>query len=84
MKSTIDSAGRVIIPSEIRRLASLTGRRDVEVTWEDGRVVVEARPLEVKIVKRGRFLVGEPAERVPRMSQELVGAEIDRQRSTPR
>jgi bifunctional DNA-binding transcriptional regulator/antitoxin component of YhaV-PrlF toxin-antitoxin module len=84
MKTTMDATGRVLIPSEIRRRASLSGPTQLEASWEDGRIVIEPRPLAVKLVQRGRFLVGEPTGNTPRMPAAALDATIDELRTTPR
>ncbi len=84
MKSAMDSAGRVLIPSELRRRASLSPGSELDVSWEDGRIVLEPRPLEVKLVKRGRFVVAEAQENVPPMPAEAVDSVIAELRSKAR
>jgi AbrB family looped-hinge helix DNA binding protein len=60
MKTSIDSAGRLVIPKEIRREAGLRPGTLLEIRWEGGRIEIEPAPLPVKLVRRGRLLVAEP------------------------
>ena len=60
MKTSIDSAGRLVIPKEIRREAGLRPGTPLEIRWEGGRIEIEPAPLPVKLVRRGRLLVAEP------------------------
>ena len=57
MKATIDSAGRLVIPREIRRLAGLQPGTPLDVRWRDGRIEIEPAPTPVNLVRKGRFLV---------------------------
>jgi AbrB family looped-hinge helix DNA binding protein len=57
MKTTMDSAGRLVIPSDIRREAGLEPNTPLEVRWRDGVIEIEPEPLEVEVVRRGRLVV---------------------------
>lgn len=72
MTTTIDGAGRLVIPSEIRRQAALEPGTPLEIRFQDGRIEIEPQPLPVKLVRRGRFLVAKPAVRVRPMTLEVV------------
>jgi AbrB family looped-hinge helix DNA binding protein len=60
MKTSIDAAGRLVIPKEIRREAGLRPGTLLEIRWEGGRIEIEPAPLPVKLVRRGRLLVAQP------------------------
>ena len=72
MKTTIDTAGRLVIPGEIRREAGLKPGTPLEVRWRDGRIEIEPAPLPVKLVRKGRLLVAAPKATVPRLRTETV------------
>ncbi len=72
MKTTIDAAGRLVIPREIRREAGLKPGTPLEVRWREGLIEIEPAPLPVKLTKRGRFLVAVPEREVPSLSRETV------------
>lgn len=57
MKSTMDAAGRLVIPKELRREARLVPGMPLEIRWYDGRIEIEPAPLEVTLEKRGRLTV---------------------------
>jgi AbrB family looped-hinge helix DNA binding protein len=80
MKTTIDAAGRVVIPKAVRIEAALEPGMDLMVRCRDGRVEIEPVPLPVKLVKRGHFLIAEPRVRVPPLSHETVERTRDRVR----
>lgn len=57
MKTTIDAAGRIVIPRDIRAAAGLEPGTSVEVELREGVVSIEPAPASVRIVKRGRLRV---------------------------
>lgn len=72
MITTIDAAGRLVIPSEVRREAAIEPGTPLDVRWRDGVIEIEPRPLEVKLERKGRLLVAAPAARVPRLRTATV------------
>jgi len=65
MEVTMDSAGRLVIPREIRREAALEPGAPLEIRWRDGVIELEPRPLAVTLERKGRLLVATPSARVP-------------------
>jgi AbrB family looped-hinge helix DNA binding protein len=57
MKTTIDAAGRLVIPKEVRRQAGLQPGMPLEVRWQNGHIEIEPAPASVKLVRKGRYLV---------------------------
>jgi len=80
MITTMDSAGRLVIPREIRREAGLEPDTPLDVRWRDGVIEIEPQPLAVKLQKRGRLTVAMPQATVSR----LTGAAIERTRRAVR
>lgn len=72
MKTTIDRAGRLVIPKEIRREAQLAPGVPLEVRWRDGRIEIEPVPAAVRLQRRGRLLVAVPAKKLPTLLPETV------------
>ena len=64
MITTIDSAGRLVIPKDVRREAALEPGAPVDVRWRDGIIEVEPQPLRVTFERQGRLLVAKPTRRV--------------------
>lgn len=59
MRTTIDGAGRVVIPKPIREAAGLRPGTELEITERDGRVQVEAVSRPMRLVERDGFLAAE-------------------------
>ena len=72
MKTTIDAAGRLVIPKEIRREAGLKPGTPLEIRWREGRIEIEPAPLPVKLVRKGRLLVAVPQKDVSSLTAETV------------
>lgn len=52
MRTTIDSAGRVVIPKAVREAAGLEAGAEVEVEFRDGRIEIEPTTIPMRLVKR--------------------------------
>jgi AbrB family looped-hinge helix DNA binding protein len=72
MISTIDSAGRLVIPKEVRRQAGLEPGMPLEVRVREGRIEIEPAPLEVRIEKRGRVVVAVPKAPTKALTADAV------------
>jgi len=70
--TTMDSAGRLVIPREIRREAALEPGAPLEVRWRDGVIEIEPKPLPVTLERSGRLLVASPVGKVPRLRTAAV------------
>jgi AbrB family looped-hinge helix DNA binding protein len=72
MTVTMDSAGRLVIPAEIRREAGLEPGMPLEIRCEDGRIEIEPQTLPIRIEKRGHLAVAVPLVPVPPMDHKIV------------
>jgi AbrB family looped-hinge helix DNA binding protein len=60
MRTTIDKAGRVVIPAVLRDRAGLTAGSELEITEDDGGIRLERVAPGPRLVKVGRRLVARP------------------------
>jgi len=60
MRTTIDKAGRVVIPAGIRERAGLTAGAELEITEDELGVRLERVAAGPRLVKVGRRLVARP------------------------
>ena len=72
MKTTIDHAGRLVIPKDIRRESGIKPGMPLEVRWEKGAIAITPAPLEVKLERKGRLLVAVPAKDTSHLSADTV------------
>ncbi|MBT9587392.1 AbrB/MazE/SpoVT family DNA-binding domain-containing protein [bacterium] len=57
MKTSIDSAGRVVIPKSIRSQAGLGTGQVIEISFRDGAILIEPALAEVRLERRGEWVV---------------------------
>ncbi len=72
MTTTMDAAGRLVIPREIRREAALEPGVPLEVRWRDGVIEIEPQPLAVRLARKGLLLVASPTVKVPALRAATV------------
>jgi AbrB family looped-hinge helix DNA binding protein len=75
MKTTMDLAGRLVIPKAIREAAGLEPGMPLDIRLHDGRIEIEPEELTVKLVRRpGGLLVAVPLTEV----EPLPVADVER------
>lgn len=72
MKSTIDDAGRLVIPRELRRAAGIEPGMSLELRFEDGAVLIEPAPTPVELVRRKHFVVARPSRAMAALTDRTV------------
>ncbi|MBI2373489.1 MAG: AbrB/MazE/SpoVT family DNA-binding domain-containing protein [Deltaproteobacteria bacterium] len=72
MTSTIDAAGRLVVPKALRDALRLEAGQVLEIRIVDGRLEVEPAPTPMKLTKRGSSIVAVPAKKLPKLTAELV------------
>lgn len=73
MRTTIDKAGRVVIPAAVRERAGLTPGAELEITVEETGVRIERVAPGPRLVRVGKRLVARPtAAAVDRPALDLV------------
>lgn len=72
MRTTIDAAGRLVIPRQVRQQAGLAPGTPLDVRYHEGRIEIEPALLPVSLVQRGRLLVALPQSEVERLTVETV------------
>lgn len=80
MKTTIDDAGRIVIPKSIRERVGLSGGTEVEIAERDGRIEIEPAPMPMTLDERGGRHVAVPGGEVPPLTDEIVRETIERVR----
>jgi AbrB family looped-hinge helix DNA binding protein len=83
MRTTIDGAGRLVIPKEIRRGAGLKPGMELDVRLRDGVIEIEPAPVPTQLVRRGHLLVAVAEGDVEPLTVEQVDrirVEMERER----
>ena len=81
MKTSIDKAGRVVIPAAIRERAGLVAGAELEVTVDDTGVRLERVAAGPRLVKIGRRLVARPTAPSEMRPTVNVAALIEEERN---
>jgi AbrB family looped-hinge helix DNA binding protein len=80
MRTTIDGAGRIVVPKAIREELALYGGQELEVTAVDGRIEIEVPLVPMHMERRGRVLVAVPDVPMPPLTAEMVRETLEKVR----
>jgi AbrB family looped-hinge helix DNA binding protein len=80
MRTTIDPAGRIVIPKALRERLGLAAGEPLDVRERDGRLEIEPEPTPMTLVKRKGGLVAVPRRPLPALSDEIVRETLERSR----
>ena len=81
MRTTIDKAGRVVIPAAIRERAGLVAGAELEITEDDFGIRLARTAAGPRLVKVGRRLVARPTVAVPERPKVDIAALIEEERN---
>src|SRR5947207_14285739 len=81
MRSTIDKAGRVVIPAALRERAGFPPGSELEVTLDDSGIHLERMAPGPRLVKVGRRLVARPLASADARPSVDVAALIEEERN---
>lgn len=80
MRTTIDGAGRIVVPKTLRDALGLHAGTPLEISARDGRLEVEATPTPMRLVRRGEGLVATTDEPLPQLGADDVRAVLESSR----
>ena len=80
MKTTIDTAGRIVVPKAMRQALGLKAGQEVEIRANDGRLEIEIAPTPMQLKKRGKGVVAVPDTPLPPLAAEQVRDTLERVR----
>ncbi len=80
MKATVDEAGRIVLPPDVRDQLQLRPGALLEVRIRDGTIELEPESVPHKLVKKGRFTVLVPTRPVPPLPANIVETLLDEMR----
>lgn len=80
MRATIDGAGRIVVPKELRDALGLRPGQALEIRASDGRIEIEAVPTPMRLKKRGKSLAAVPETELPPLTVDQVRDTLERTR----
>lgn len=80
MKTTIDAAGRLVVPKAVRQALGLKPGQILEVRAGDGKLEVEIAPTPMGLKRRGKGVVAVPEEELPALTADEVRDTLERVR----
>jgi AbrB family looped-hinge helix DNA binding protein len=80
MRTTIDRAGRIVVPKALRDELSLVGGEALELTVRDGRLEVEPISAPMRLESRARGAAAIPEEDLPPLTADQVRSTLEQTR----
>ncbi|MEX1295122.1 MAG: AbrB/MazE/SpoVT family DNA-binding domain-containing protein [Candidatus Limnocylindrales bacterium] len=80
MRTTIDKAGRIVVPKPMRDELGLRGGDALEITVRDRVIEIDVPLSPIHLEEREGVLVAVPEERLPTLTNEEVRATLERTR----
>ena len=80
MRTTIDAAGRMVVPKDFRDALGITGPAEVEVALVDGHIEIDVPTTPVRLEQRGRGLIAVTDADMPVLTAEMVRDVLERTR----
>ncbi len=72
MKTTIDAAGRIVVPKPLRQALGLKPGQPLEIRAGDGHLEIEIAPTPMRLKKQGKGIVAVPDAKLPTLTAEQV------------
>lgn len=81
MKTTIDSAGRLVVPKPLRDSLGLHGGEELDIAvGEDGRLEIAVPATPMRLEPRAHGVVAVADREMPALTQETVRETLERVR----
>lgn len=81
MRTTIDKAGRVVIPAAVRERAGLVAGSELEITEDERGIRLERVAQGPRLVKVGRRLVARPTIAADQRPSVDIAAVVEEERN---
>lgn len=72
MRTTIDGAGRIVVPKSLRDAMQIGAGQQVDIVFTDGRLEIEVAPTAAHVVTDGEGARVVPDAPLPPLTDEVV------------
>lgn len=79
-KTTIDAAGRIVVPKAVRQMLGLSAGQELEIRVGDGRIEIEVAATPMNLHLRGKGVVAVPERKLPPLTADQVRETLERVR----
>ncbi|HLR93184.1 MAG TPA: AbrB/MazE/SpoVT family DNA-binding domain-containing protein [Jiangellaceae bacterium] len=76
-RTTVDAAGRLVVPKELRVALGLEPGRAVDIVFTDGRLEIELAPVEAQVVREEGLPRITAVEQPPPLSDREIREAIE-------
>jgi AbrB family looped-hinge helix DNA binding protein len=76
MRTTIDRAGRVVIPKSLRDRAGLKPGMEIEVKFQDGNIEISPPPPQGRLIRVDGMLLWDPGPEAPVQTTDEINEAI--------
>jgi AbrB family looped-hinge helix DNA binding protein len=80
MQTTIDRAGRIVVPKPLRDALSLSGGETLELSVRDGRLEAEPVPTPMRLERSADGVAAVPETDLPPLTAEQVRRTLEQTR----
>ncbi|MGH8318330.1 MAG: AbrB/MazE/SpoVT family DNA-binding domain-containing protein [Steroidobacteraceae bacterium] len=78
MKTTMDAAGRIVVPKSLRQALDLKPGQPLEIRAGDGRLEIEIAATPMTLRTQGKDFVAVPEVEVPTLTADEVRDTLER------
>jgi AbrB family looped-hinge helix DNA binding protein len=80
METTIDAAGRIVVPKALRQALGLQPGQPLEIRASEGVIEISVAPTPMQLRKRGKGVVAVPEATLPALTSDIVRETLERTR----